>query len=343
MTQIFSQVLKYFHKKEKNRERSLKKKTKKNPPHPPVKSRHQHWVVCGLFCLFFWLPSRHGLLHWSGCRPTSTVCWPSPDPNNSHLSRCQNKRQPPATCTDCWHFCVCCGPQGWKGSTFSLHSSGVYRSLELDFFIQGSLQCTATWRAILNALYLEKCEVVQRELAVKWTEAEKCVCVWCGSCMCAVMAHTCTFSFLCLFSSCGCACECFLVYRVYGVCACGFIPKGPIFDVSRIAHDRTSSSGSQSKAFRSHNHFHWIYKVQLKLGGIQVHEWCKRGSYRSCLNWSENYRSQVRKVCSPASCRHQKAWGSRGWGSWGWQAHRSIALFPSVLQAAVVVFPHSTI
>lgn len=56
----------------------------------------------------------------------------------------------------------------------------------------------------------------------------------------------------------------------------GCVPVGLFqrdhFDVSRIAHDRTSSSGSQSKAFRSHKHFHWIYKVQLKLGGIQVHE-----------------------------------------------------------------------
>lgn len=149
--------------------------------------------------------------------------------------------------------------------------------------------------------------------------------------MYAVVVRTCNFSFLCSFSSRGGVCV--LMCRVYGVCACGFIPKGPISDVSRIARGWGSSSGSQPKAFRSHNHFHWIYKVQLKFGGIWIHEWFKRGSCRSCLNWSENCRSQLGKGCGAAGCRHQ-----RGWGSWGWQAHMSIALFPYVLQATVVVF-----
>lgn len=164
------------------------------------------------------------------------------------------------------------------------------------------------------------------------------LCVWYGSCMSAVVVHTCSLSFGCSFSSCGSVCECVLTYTVCRVSTCGLIPTGLIFGVRHIAHNWSSSSGSQSKVLRSHNHFHWIYKVQLKLGGIQIHEWCKRGSYRSCLNWSENCRSQVGKGCSLASCRHRRGKESRDW-----QAYRNIALFPFLLLAAVVVFPHSTI
>lgn len=160
------------------------------------------------------------------------------------------------------------------------------------------------------------------------------LCVWYGSCMSTVVVHTCSFSFWCSFSLCGCV----LLYTVCRVCTCGLIPMGLIFGVRHIAHNWSSSSVSQSKVLRSHNHFHWIYKVQLKLGGIQIHERCKRGSYRSYLNWSENYRSQVGKGCSLASCRHRRGKGSRDW-----QACRDIGLFPFFLLAAVVVFLHSTI
>lgn len=164
----------------------------------------------------------------------------------------------------------------------------------------------STWRAIFNVLYLEKCEVVQRGLAVKRVRLKNVFA--CDREDVYVQAWFITSTFLCNFSTSGC--EHVLIYRVYGLCACGITSNGPSTDVSCAAHSWKSSSRSRSRAFWSQNHLHWIYKVQLKLGSIQSHAWGERGSYRSCWNWSDNYKGQVEKGSSAAPCMHQRGWGS---------------------------------
>lgn len=115
-------------------------------------------------------------------------------------------------------------------------------------------------------------EVVQRELAVKWTEDEKRVCT-------IGKLHTCKhgscFLYFWVTLAHECMCEYVLMYTAYGLCACRISSNGPTSDVNSAAHNWKSSSGSQSKAFWSYR-FHWIYKVQLKSGAIQSHEWHKR-------------------------------------------------------------------
>lgn len=134
-----------------------------------------------------------------------------------HLGRCQNKHELPATCTSCWCFCVCHGPWGWKGSVFSLHSSSMYQALDLVFFVQGSLQGTATWRAIFKCPLFRKVWSPPERTGCEMYRGWK-PCVGYGSCMCTVMVHTCTFIFLCSFSSCGCACECPQLRSGWGAC-----------------------------------------------------------------------------------------------------------------------------
>lgn len=218
-----------------------------------------------------------------------------------------------------------------KGSILPLCSSDLNQLSALDFFIQGSLQ-----ESYFKMLFILKNVKLSRENWLWNGQRLETVCmIWeLHVCCCGSYLQPQLWVQLQLVWE----CECVLTYTVCRVSTCGLIPTGLIFGVRHIAHNWSSSSGSQSKVLRSHNHFHWIYKVQLKLGGIQIHEWCKRGSYRSCLNWSENCRSQVGKGCSLASCRHRRGKESRDW-----QAYRNIALFPFLLLAAVVVFPHSTI
>lgn len=161
MIQIFSHVSKYFQKKDKNKESSLKKKKerkrkrKRTPTHSPVKSRLQPWTVCGLFCLFFWLPSRHGLLHWSGCCPTSAACWPSPDPNNKVTlagAKINISLQLPAPTADA-SLCVV-GHEAERQHLFPLLLWSV-SALSPSLFYSGK----PSWGLCLNALYFEKCKV----------------------------------------------------------------------------------------------------------------------------------------------------------------------------------------
>lgn len=177
MTQIFSQVLKYFQKKEKNKERrknKKKKKRKKNPTHPPVKSRHQPWVLCGLFLSFLLASLKTQLiaLVWIASYQHRELAKPWSQ-QQSHLGRCQSKRQSPATCTHCWH-CAVCVQDAWPERQ-CLRPPSLWCASDLGFylFLFGALQPGELY---LNALYLEKCEVVHRELAVKWTEDEKRAC-----------------------------------------------------------------------------------------------------------------------------------------------------------------------
>lgn len=128
----------------------------------------QPWIVCGLFCLFFWLPSRNGLLHWSGCCPTSTACWPSPDPNNKVTlagAKINVSLQLPAPTADA-SMCIA----GYEAERQCLFPPLLWSvsALSPGLFYSGE----PSGELFLNALYFERCEVFQRELAVKWTEAE---------------------------------------------------------------------------------------------------------------------------------------------------------------------------
>lgn len=139
----------------------------------------------------------------------------------------------------------------------------------LSFFIRG----TATWRAIFKCpLFGEVWSCTQRT-GCKMDRGWK-TCVYYREAA-YVQTWFILSVFLDNFSSHECMREYVLMYTVYGLCACRILSNGPISDVSSAAHNWKSSSGSQSKAFWSY-HFHWIYKVQLKSGAVQSHEWHKR-------------------------------------------------------------------
>lgn len=121
-------------KKKKGKKEERKKKRKKNSTHPPVKSRHQP-LSCVWSSLAFLLASLKTqlLLHWSGCRPTSTVSWPSPDPNNKVTlagAKVNGGLQLPVPAVPC--VCRTCGR---KGSTVTLHHFDVHQALDFIFFI----------------------------------------------------------------------------------------------------------------------------------------------------------------------------------------------------------------
>lgn len=201
--------------------------------------------MCGLFCLFFWLPSRHGLLHWSGCRPTSTVCWPSPDPNNKVTlagAKINVSLQLPVPTADA-SVCVTGHEAGTAAPSPSIPLVRIGPQT-WSFVFRGTFRALQPGELFLNALYLEKCEVVRRKLAVKWTETERRACtMWklharkhgSASAFCVALVHVGG----CVSVSSGCT-----------VCMPeGLFQREPISDVSRIAHDRSSSSVSQFKAF----------------------------------------------------------------------------------------------
>lgn len=130
--------------------------------------------MCGLFCLFFWLRSRHGLLHWSGCCPTSTVCWPSPDPNNKVTlagAKINVSLQLPVPTADA-SVCVMGHEAGKSVPSPSIPLMRISLWTGLFYLGEPSGHCNVE-SCFLHVLYLEKCEAVRGELAVKWPEAEK--------------------------------------------------------------------------------------------------------------------------------------------------------------------------